>query len=107
MNAPIDWKAEAKKIAFRDKAFIGGAFVSALSGKTFDCISPVDGRLLARIASCGPEDVDAAVRSAREAFESGVWADQAPKARKRVLVRFAELIAKNANELALLETLDM
>ncbi len=107
MNAPIDWKAEAKKIAFRDKAFIDGKFVPALSGKTFDCISPVDGRLLARVASCGPEDVDVAVRAARTAFESGAWADQAPRARKRVLVRFADLIAKNANELALLETLDM
>jgi acyl-CoA reductase-like NAD-dependent aldehyde dehydrogenase len=51
--------------------------------------------------------VDVAVRSARAAFESGAWADEAPRARKRVLVRFAELIAKNANELALLETLDM
>jgi len=107
MNAAIDWKAEAKKIVVRDKAFIGGVFVDALSGKTFDCISPVDGRLLARIAACGPEDVDAAVRSARSAFESGAWADQAPRARKRILVRFADLIAKHANELALLETLDM
>jgi gamma-glutamyl-gamma-aminobutyraldehyde dehydrogenase/4-guanidinobutyraldehyde dehydrogenase/NAD-dependent aldehyde dehydrogenase len=107
MNAAIDWKAEAKKIAVRDKAFIGGAFVESLSGKTFDCISPVDGRLLARVAACGPEDVDVAVRSARTAFESGVWADQAPRARKRILVRLSDLIAKHANELALLETLDM
>ena len=67
----------------------------------------MDGRLLARIAACGPEDIDVAVRAARAAFESGVWADQAPKARKRILVRFADLIAKHANELALLETLDM
>ena len=71
MNAAIDWKAEAKKIVFRDKAFIGGVFVGSLSGKTFDCISPVDGRLLARIAACGPEDIDVAVRAARAAFESG------------------------------------
>src|SRR5262245_29937197 len=105
MNAVIDWKAEAKKLTFRDKAFIGGVFVDALSGKTFDCISPVDGRVLARVASCGPEDVDAAVRSARAAFESGAWADQAPRARKRIMVRFSDLIAKHANELALLETL--
>jgi gamma-glutamyl-gamma-aminobutyraldehyde dehydrogenase/4-guanidinobutyraldehyde dehydrogenase/NAD-dependent aldehyde dehydrogenase len=107
MNAPIDWKAEAKKIVFRDKAFIGGVFVESVSGETFDCISPVDGRVLARIAACGPEDVDLAVRAARAAFESGAWADQPPRARKRTLVRFADLIAKHANELALLETLDM
>jgi gamma-glutamyl-gamma-aminobutyraldehyde dehydrogenase/4-guanidinobutyraldehyde dehydrogenase/NAD-dependent aldehyde dehydrogenase len=107
MNAPIDWKAEAKKLTFRDKAFINGAFAASLSGKTFDNISPIDGRVLARVASCGPEDVDVAVRAARAAFESGVWADQAPRARKRIMVRFADLIAQNANELALLETLDM
>ena len=107
MNAAIDWKAEAKKIVFRDRPFIGGAFVDSLSGKTFDCISPVDGRLLARIAACGPEDIDMAVHAARAAFERGAWADQPPRARKRILVRFADLIAKHANELALLETLDM
>jgi gamma-glutamyl-gamma-aminobutyraldehyde dehydrogenase/4-guanidinobutyraldehyde dehydrogenase/NAD-dependent aldehyde dehydrogenase len=107
MNAVTDWNAEAKKITFRDKAFINGAFVPALSGKTFNCISPVDGRLLARVSSSGPEDVDVAVKSARAAFESGAWADQAPRARKRILVRFSDLIAKHANELALLETLDM
>jgi len=107
MSAVTDWKAQAQKISVRDKAFIGGAFVGSKTGKTFDCISPVDGRLLARVAACGPEDVDMAVRAARSAFESGVWADQAPRARKRVLVRFADLIAKHADELALLETLDM
>ena len=107
MNAPIDWKAEAKKLTFRDKAFINGAFAASLSGKTFDNVSPIDGHVLARVASCGPEDVDAAVKAARAAFENGVWADQAPRARKRILVRFADLIAQNANELALLETLDM
>ena len=107
MNAPIDWKAEAKKLTFRDKAFINGAFAASLSGKTFDNVSPIDGHVLARVASCGPEDVDAAVKAARAAFENGVWADQAPRARKRIMVRFADLIAQNANELALLETLDM
>jgi acyl-CoA reductase-like NAD-dependent aldehyde dehydrogenase len=107
MSAAIDWRAEAKRITVRDKAFIGGKFVAALSGETFDNISPIDGRLLARVAACGPEDVEAAVRVARSAFENGVWADQAPRARKRALVRFADLIAKHADELALLETLDM
>ena len=72
MSIAIDWRAEAERITIRDQAFIGGKFVDALSGETFDCISPIDGRLLARVAACGPEDVDAAVRSARTAFENGV-----------------------------------
>jgi gamma-glutamyl-gamma-aminobutyraldehyde dehydrogenase/4-guanidinobutyraldehyde dehydrogenase/NAD-dependent aldehyde dehydrogenase len=107
MAAAIDWKSQASTIRFRDRAFIGGEFVSAASGKTFDDISPIDGTVLARVASCDMEDVDRAVKSARTAFDKGVWADQAPKARKRTLVKFADLIAKNADELALLETLDM
>jgi acyl-CoA reductase-like NAD-dependent aldehyde dehydrogenase len=107
MTVNIDWRAEAAKIAFRTQAFIGGAFVAAASGKTFDNISPIDGAVLAKIAACEAEDVDRAVKSARAAFEKGVWADQPPKSRKRTLVKFADLIAKHSDELALLETLDM
>ena len=107
MNAAIDWRAEAGRLSFRDKAFIGGRFVPSAAGETFDNISPIDGRILAKIAAGDAEDIDRAVKAARAAFEAGVWADQAPKARKRILVRFAELIQKHANELALLETLDM
>jgi gamma-glutamyl-gamma-aminobutyraldehyde dehydrogenase/4-guanidinobutyraldehyde dehydrogenase/NAD-dependent aldehyde dehydrogenase len=107
MNAPTDWKAAAAKLGFRDKAFIGGAFVPAASGATFDCVTPIDGRLIAKIASCDAEDIDRAVKAARAAFDKGVWADSAPKTRKRTLIKLAELIQKNADELALLETLDM
>jgi len=107
MNATIDWRTEAGRISFRDKAFIGGRFVASAAGETFDNISPIDGRVLAKIAAGDAEDIDRAVKAARAAFEAGVWADQAPKARKRILVKLAELIQKHANELALLETLDM
>ena len=107
MNAAIDWRTEAGRISFRDKACIGGRFVASAAGETFDNISPIDGRVLAKIAAGDAEDIDRAVKAARSAFEAGVWADQAPKARKRILVKLAELIQKHANELALLETLDM
>ena len=107
MNISVDWHADAKRLNFRNQAFIGGEFVPAASGKTFPCHSPVDGTELTRIAECDAEDVDRAVQSARKAFESGAWSNQSPKQRKRVLLRFAELIQQNANELALLETLDM
>src|SRR5258708_1659766 len=107
MNAAIDWRAEAGRLSFRDKAFIGGRFVSSAAGGTFYNISPIDGRILAKIAAGDAEDIDRAVKAARAGVEAGAWADQAPKARKRILVRLAELIQKHANELALLETLDM
>ena len=107
MNVAIDWRALAGKLDMRKQAFIDGKFVDAASGKTFDCISPIDGAILAKVAACDTEDVNRAVKSARAAFEKGVWADMAPKARKRILVKLADLIAKHADELALLETLDM
>ena len=94
-------------ISIRSQAFIDGAYVDAASGETFDCISPGSGRVIASVAACDVDDVDRAVRGARKAFESGAWSRVAPKQRKRVLVRFAELIREHRDELALLETLDM
>ena len=107
MTAMTDWRGMTGKLEFRGRAFINGAFVDAASGKTFDRISPIDGRLLAKVAAGEAEDIDRAVKAARASFENGVWAGQAPRARKRILIKFADLIAKHADELALLETLDM
>ena len=70
-------------------------------------ISPIDGKAFAEVADCGAADVDRAVRAARAAFESGVWRDADPQLKKAVLLRFAELIRANGDELALLETLDV
>ncbi len=102
-----DWRAKAEKLSYRNQCFIDGQFVPAASGRTFDCVSPVDGRVLTQVARGDQEDVDRAVRAARKAFDSGVWSGMAPRERKRVLLRFADLIAEHATELALLETLDM
>jgi 4-guanidinobutyraldehyde dehydrogenase / NAD-dependent aldehyde dehydrogenase len=107
MSIAIDWHTLAGTLDIRHRAFIGGMFVEAASGETFDCVSPIDGRVLAKIAACGTQDVNRAVAAAREAFEQGVWADRGPKARKRTLITFAGLIESHADELALLETLDM
>ncbi|WP_119168355.1 aldehyde dehydrogenase [Algihabitans albus] len=102
-----DLKSRAAGLQFRSQAFIGGRYVDAVSGETFDCISPVDGRVLTQVAACGAEDVDRAVKAARAAFETGVWRDMAPARRKAKLLKFAELIKAHHDELALLETLDM
>ena len=102
-----DWEARASQLRIEGRAFIDGQYRDAADGATFDCISPVDGRLLAKVASCDAADAEHAVQSARAAFEAGTWSQQAPAARKAVLVRFAELLEEHAEELALLETLDM
>jgi gamma-glutamyl-gamma-aminobutyraldehyde dehydrogenase/4-guanidinobutyraldehyde dehydrogenase/NAD-dependent aldehyde dehydrogenase len=101
------WHQHAAQLTIDGRALIGGERVDARSGQRFDCISPIDGRKLAEVARCLDADVDAAVASARAAFEDRRWAGKAPAERKRVLVRFADLMLEHRDELALLETLDM
>jgi acyl-CoA reductase-like NAD-dependent aldehyde dehydrogenase len=110
MNAKaesISWHDRARTLEFRTQAFIDGRYRDAASGATFDCINPATGKLLARVAAGDQEDIDRAVTSARAAFRKGVWANLAPAKRKKVLLRFAATILEHAEELALLETLDM
>jgi len=110
MSKPLtraDWEARAAKLAFRTQAFIDGRYVDSASGKRFPCISPIDGRVLAEIAECAAEDVERAVSVARRTFESGVWSQETPVRRKKVLIRLAQLLQDHAEEFALLESLDM
>ncbi len=102
-----DWEQRAQNLKIEGRAFIQGEYTAASSGETFDCISPVDGRMLAKVASCDTADAQRAVDSARSAFNSGAWSRLAPAKRKETMIRFAELLKHNAEELALLETLDM
>jgi acyl-CoA reductase-like NAD-dependent aldehyde dehydrogenase len=102
-----EWKERAGQLAIESRAFIDGHFTDALSGETRPSINPADGSTLAQVACCGPEDADLAVKGARAAFERGNWSQMAPMDRKMVLVRWAKLIEKNTEELALLETLDV
>ena len=101
------WQEKARALSFRNQALIDGKFVAALSGKTFASISPLNGRELTQVAECDAPDAEAAVKVARRTFESGVWSRKSPRQRKQVMVRWAELMLQHAEELALLETLDM
>ncbi len=91
----------------RTRLFVDGEYVDAASGETFDCVSPISGETIAQVAAGDSADVDRAVKGARAAFESGVWSRLAPKQRKKTLLRLAALIEEHAEELALLETVDM
>lgn len=101
-----EYKAIAAGLTFPTTAFIDGHFRPAISGKTFDTVNPATGAVLAKVAACGPEDVDLAVQKARDAFEDGRWSRLHPKDRKEVLIRLAKLVKRNARELAVLESLD-
>ncbi len=108
MNRPaIDWHARAAEMRPDGRCFIDGRRVEAIDSVSYDKYSPVDGRLLGAVARGREADIDAAVRSARAAFEDRRWAKQPPAARKKVLQRFAEAVLGAREELALLETLDM
>lgn len=98
---------QQQNIAISHNAIINGRSVAAQSGATFDCISPIDGRVLTQVASCDASDVDIAVKGARVAFNKGVWSKLAPVERKKTLLKLADLIDQHCLELALLETLDM
>ncbi|MEQ9145175.1 MAG: aldehyde dehydrogenase [Parvibaculaceae bacterium] len=103
----VDYHAEAARLTYRNQAFINGAYVPAASGETFECVSPIDGQVLTNVAACDTEDADRAVKAARAVFEAGTWSEMAPKERKRIMLKFAALIGDHADELALLESLDM
>lgn len=105
-NSALSWHERANALSLRTQAFIGGRYVDAVSGATFPRVNPANGRPLAQVAACDAPDVDTAVAVARTAFEGGWWSRQKPAARKKVLLKFAELIHSNLDELALLETLD-
>ena len=104
--AQTDYHAIASRLAFPSDAFVDGNWSPARSGKTFDNINPATGKVLGRVASCQADDVDRAVKAARRAFDSGVWSRADPETRKEVLLRLAALVRENAQELAVMESLD-
>ncbi len=85
---------------------IDGKFVDAISGERFIARNSATGEELAQLALAGPEDVDRAVASARAAFE-GPWSLFTPAQRQAVLLRLAELVDREYDELALIDTLEM
>jgi 4-(gamma-glutamylamino)butanal dehydrogenase len=102
-----DWERLAAQLRPEGRALINGVLVGARSARTFDKKSPIDGRVIAQVARCEQADVDAAVAAARAAFEAGHWRHAEPRQRKRVMLRFAELIRADLERLAMLETLDV
>ncbi len=102
-----NWRARAAGLAFDGRPFIAGQRVDARSTASFEVVDPQAGSSLATLADCDQADVDHAVRSARDGFAAGDWSEAAPSERRAVLHRLANLVATHADELALLDTLQM
>jgi aldehyde dehydrogenase (NAD+) len=88
------------------KMLIDGKWVDAASGKKFETLNPATGELLATVAEGDAEDINRAVTAARRAFE-GPWSKVKPFERQSLLLRLADLVEKNFEELSQLDTLDM
>lgn len=101
--APEDSKSYA--IAPRHELFINGKFVASASGKYFPSINPATEETLTEFAAANEADVDAAVKSARRAYDK-FWGKMSGRERGKYLFRIARIIQEKARELSVLETMD-
>ena len=101
----IDPRA-ASFVAKRGKILINNTWSDAVSGRTFDTYNPATGDVLATVAEGDKADIDRAVAAARKAFDSGPWRKMTPSERGRVIWKLADLLEKNTEEFATLESLD-
>ncbi|WP_420569630.1 aldehyde dehydrogenase [Thalassovita sp.] len=85
---------------------INGKAVPASDGGVMEVLSPIDGSVLTTMARGTKNDMDAAIAAAREAYEDGRWAKRSPAERKKVMIRWAELVEAHALELAVLGVRD-
>lgn len=88
------------------ECLIGGKWVPAKSGKTFETVNPANEEVIANVAEGDAADVEAAAKAAREAFDKGPWRKMDARERGRLINRLADLIEEDIDELAALESLD-
>jgi gamma-glutamyl-gamma-aminobutyraldehyde dehydrogenase len=108
-NTLEKWQGIAQRelSGVQTRFFIDGDYRDAIDGARFDSINPANLETIAAVSAANEKDVDVAVAAARKAFRSGVWSRMAPRARMDILYRYTKLIEDNAEQLAVLDTLDM
>ncbi len=89
----------------RQQMFVDGQFVDSVAGETMEILNPATGDVIAEVPQGTAEDVDRAVAAAEQAWES--WQLKTPKDRMELLLRLADVIEENAEELARLESLNV
>ncbi len=99
-------KAFPRPAIRRTECFIGGKWVPAKSGKTFETVCPATEEKIADVAEGDAADIDAAAKAARKALETGPWKTVSARDRGKLMFRLADLIEENLSELAALESLD-
>jgi acyl-CoA reductase-like NAD-dependent aldehyde dehydrogenase len=110
LNLPTEVSLNPATVKFLSagpkKLLIGGEWVAAMKGETFECYNPATGEALMQVALADAEDVEQAVQAARAAFERGNWSQMTGDERASLLWKLADLIDQHADELAEIETLD-
>jgi 4-(gamma-glutamylamino)butanal dehydrogenase len=101
------FEAIAGSMKLPGQAIIDGRLTAAASGRMFDNIGPRNGRTINQVTECEAADVDQAVSAARRAFEDGRWRKQHYRDKKRVLLKLADLMQRDIEALAVLESLDV
>ncbi|HEX9807627.1 MAG TPA: aldehyde dehydrogenase [Alteraurantiacibacter sp.] len=91
---------EGVNIKYPDKLFIGGKWVAATSGSSIEIVNPNNEEVVARVAEAGPDDMDAAIAAAREAFDNGPWPTTPPAERAAKLMEMADYLEQRVAELA-------
>lgn len=94
-------------IAREQRMLIGKDWAAPADGKLLDSYNPANEQLIGRIPAGGTRDVDLAVKAAREAFDEGPWPKMSGPERAKLLWRLGDLIDEHADEISVIETLDM
>src|ERR1700733_11488606 len=106
MASVLSSPSETRAAVSATKLLINNRWVNSQSGKTFATINPTTGEEICQVAEADSADVDLAVKAARAAYEHGPWHKMSGRERGRLLLRLADLIEQNADELARLESMD-
>lgn len=101
------WRDLAAAVSWNVRPFIGGRYRASRSNECFENIDPATEKVLCEVAAGSGEDVDAAVKVARQRFEDGSWSELPPARRAEALLRLADLIVERRNGFALLDSLEM
>lgn len=103
----LQWHERAEQLVIDGRAVIARGRTDTSSGRTTTDVNPATGQALAQVASGSADDIDRAVQAGRRVFDEGQWSGQSAADRKTVLCKLANLMEDHADELALLDSLDM
>ena len=106
VGEPVALAESVKKALKPGKLFINGRAEGAASGKTIDVMNPATGEVLTTVADAEGLDVDRAVAAARRSFEKKSWRGMDPSRKEKILWDLSEILVKNKEELAVLESME-